>query len=104
MWTFRLCLFKGELVTFCKGDYKNHQQGTFRLKIEIDKTGDMNYVIKPLSQKSSLNLKKFKRIITNDISLTKPQNAKDLAHNHETDLILLYDEKVRFWNLILVIS
>ena len=31
---------------------KNHQQGTFRLKIEIDKTGDMNYVIKPLSQKS----------------------------------------------------
>ena len=48
---------------------KNHQQGTFRLKIEIDKTGDMNYVIKPL------NFSKFKRIITNDISLTKPQNA-----------------------------
>lgn len=77
MWTFRLCLFKGELVTSCKGDYKNHQQGTFRLKIEIDKTGDMNYVIKPLSQSRCLrlNFSKFKRIITNDISLTKPQNA-----------------------------
>ena len=52
---------------------KNHQQGTFRLKIEIDKTGDMHY---------------NERYIIN-----KTTERRHLAHNHETDLILLYDEK-----------
>ena len=106
MWTFRLCLFKGELVTSCKGDYKNHQQGTFRLKIEIDKTGDMNYVIKPLSQKS-LFTAKFQQVQTHyneRYIINKTTERRHLAHNHETDLILYDDEKVRFWNLILVIS
>ena len=95
MWTFRLCLFKGELVTSCKGDYKNHQQGTFRLKIEIDKTGDMNYVIKPLSQKS-LFTAKFQQVQTHyneRYIINKTTERQHLAHNHETDLILLYDEK-----------
>ena len=92
MWTFRLCLFKGELVTFCKGDYKNHQQGTFRLKIEIDKTGDMNYVIKPLSQKS-FTAKFQVQTHYNERYIINKTTERHLAHNHETDLILLYDEK-----------
>lgn len=74
---------------------KNHQQGTFRLKIEIDKTGDMNYVIKPLSQKS-LFTAKFQQVQTHyneRYIINKTTERQHLAHNHETDLILLYDEK-----------
>lgn len=74
---------------------KNHQQGTFRLKIEIDKTGDMNYVIKPLSQKS-LFTAKFQQVQTHyneRYIINKTTERQHLTHDHETDLILLYDEK-----------
>ena len=55
----------------------------------------MNYVIKPLSQKS-LFTAKFQQVQTHyneRYIINKTTERRHLAHNHETDLILLYDEK-----------
>ena len=64
----------------------------------------MNYVIKPLSQKS-LFTAKFQQVQTHyneRYIINKTTERRHLAHNHETDLILLYDEKGKILNLILV--
>src|SRR5699024_85319 len=76
-------------------EIKNHYfTGTYRVKIILYTNGIFKYEDAKLTQKDSfttkivsLNQTKEKRIITN-----KTTNRDHLAHNHETDLILHYDE------------
>src|SRR5699024_9647216 len=76
-------------------EIKNHYfTGTYRVKIILYPNGIFKYEVAELPQKDSFTAKivpltqiQDKRILTN-----KTTNRDHLAHNHETDLILLYDE------------
>ncbi|MBA1354723.1 MULTISPECIES: aminotransferase class IV [Staphylococcus] len=68
--------------------------GTYRVKIILHPNGIFKYEVAELPQKDSFTAKivpltpiQDKRVLTN-----KTTNRDHLAHNHETDLILLYDK------------
>ncbi|MDY4022630.1 aminotransferase class IV [Staphylococcus borealis] len=72
----------------------HHPNGIYRLKIEIDKSGQIDHMIKPLPAKT-LFTAKFKQAQSNcndQYVINKTSQRQHLAHNHETDLVLLYDE------------
>ena len=76
-------------------EIKNHYfTGTYRVKIILYPNGIFKYEVAELPQKDSFTAKivpltpiQDKRVLTN-----KTTNRDHLAHNHETDLILLYDK------------
>lgn len=76
-------------------EIKDHYfTGTYRVKIILYPNGVFKYEVAELPQKDIFTAKivpltqiRDKRILTN-----KTTNRDHLAHNHETDLILLYDE------------
>lgn len=68
--------------------------GTYRVKIILHPNGVFKYEVAELPQKDCFTAKivpltpiQDKRVLTN-----KTTNRDHLAHNHETDLILLYDK------------
>ena len=63
------------------------------MKIEIDKDGQFTHVIQPLSSKDiTARFKKSNNDYPQKFIINKTTERTYLTHNHETDLILLYDD------------
>ena len=73
---------------------QNYNDHLYRLKIEIDKDGQFTHVIQPLSSKDNFTarFKKSNSDYPQKFIINKTTERAYLTHNHETDLILLYDD------------
>ncbi|MCJ1656937.1 aminotransferase class IV [Staphylococcus sp. NRL 16/872] len=80
-----------EYVETIKSKYP---QGVFRLKVEVDKAGQLSHVLKPLTEKNKFTakLKESDATCSKEYVINKTTERQHLAHNHHTDLILLYSE------------
>lgn len=69
-----------------------HERGIYRLKVEIDQFGHLEYVIKSLPAKTSFTAKL--QVMDSDCDeryiINKTSERQHLEHNHQTDLVLLY--------------
>ena len=74
-----------------KHDYNDR---LYRLKVEVGKDGQFTHVIQPLSSKKifTARFKKSNSDYPQKFIINKTTERAYLAHNHETDLILLYDD------------
>lgn len=70
-----------------------YHYGTFRLKVLVDEQGQMEHVVADLPSKSyfTARLVQLKWPTNKDQVIYKTTHRDHLAHDHSTDLILLYD-------------
>ena len=71
-----------------------HSKGVFRLKVTLNKEGELNYELFPIPDKPffTARLVQQKKNIDKVIITNKTTERDYLTHNHFTDLILIYDE------------
>ncbi|GGG89589.1 aminodeoxychorismate lyase [Staphylococcus pragensis] len=69
-------------------------KGLFRLKIEIDKEGQLSHIIKPLMTKNKFTaeFKESNATCAKAYVINKTTMRQHLEHSHRTDLVLLYSE------------
>ncbi|MDG0842753.1 aminotransferase class IV [Staphylococcus equorum] len=70
-----------------------HPTGAYRIKILLDQDGLLDYVVAALSDKNKFTAKLL--LLPDNINkpelINKTTVRKHLSHNHQTDLVLLYD-------------
>lgn len=73
----------------------NYVQGSYRLKITLNRQGEFDYLAVPIDHKGKFTaqFQKISQHVPSEIVTNKTTNRKHLAHMHTTDLILLYDNK-----------
>ncbi|MCI2773674.1 aminotransferase class IV [Staphylococcus petrasii] len=71
-----------------------NSEGTFRLKMEIDKEGRLSHIIKPLMAKNEFTaeFKESEAACAKEYVINKTTERQHLDHGHRTDLVLLYSE------------
>lgn len=84
-------LWKNEINTIIE----KHPVGHFRTKLILNPDGTMQHVVADLSDKKAFTAKfqQLQNHIPRSVIINKTTQRDHLAHMHETDLILLYDEK-----------
>lgn len=74
---------------------EQYATGIYRLKILLNKDGTMEYVAASLPEKSTFTAKLLP--LTSDVNkqvvIHKTTQRAHLEHNHQTDIVLLYNEK-----------
>lgn len=72
-----------------------HSKGVYRLKVTLNKEGELNYELFPIPDKPffTARLVQQKKNIDKVIITNKTTERDYLTHNHFTDLILIYDEE-----------
>ncbi|MGK3149623.1 aminotransferase class IV [Staphylococcus shinii] len=74
---------------------EQYATGIYRLKILLNKDGTMEYVAASLPEKSTFTAKLLP--LTSDVNkqvvINKTTQRAHLEHNHQTDIVLLYNEK-----------
>lgn len=74
---------------------EQYATGIYRLKILLNKDGTMEYVAASLAEKSTFTAKLLP--LTSDVNkqvvINKTTQRAHLEHNHQTDIVLLYNEK-----------
>lgn len=80
-----------ELTQWIKSKYS---KGIYRLKMSLNRNGKLDYVVVPLSDKRIFTAQKAQRPLHIEQSLivNKTSERHHLEHNHDTDLVLFYDE------------
>lgn len=79
-----------QLIEMLMNDYPT---GAYRIKILLDQDGSLDYVVATLSDKNKFTAKLVP--LTDNVNkpelINKTTIRKHLSHNHQTDLVLLYD-------------
>ncbi|MGD6885288.1 aminotransferase class IV [Staphylococcus shinii] len=74
---------------------EQYAKGIYRMKILLNKDGTMEYVAASLPEKSTFTAKLLP--LTSDVNkqvvIHKTTQRAHLEHNHQTDIVLLYNEK-----------
>ncbi|PHK50382.1 aminotransferase class IV [Staphylococcus edaphicus] len=73
---------------------ETHPKGSFRTKLLLNDDGTIHHEIAPLSDKQIFTAK-FQQLapqVPKDLVINKTTQRAHLEHNHQTDLILLYDK------------
>ena len=67
----------------------------YRIKILLNKDGTMHYVAAPLPEKSTFTAKllPLSADVNNQVIVHKTTQREHLEHNHQTDIVLLYNEE-----------
>lgn len=80
-----------------------YHSGQYRLKIVLNAESEFETIVSPLPEKSSFTAKfqVLPKAVNPTFINNKTTERKHLAHNHETDLILLLQRTARSLNLIL---
>ncbi|PTI83739.1 aminotransferase class IV [Staphylococcus xylosus] len=81
-----------ELTTSISEQYAT---GVYRIKILLNKDGTMHYVAAPLPEKSTFTAKLIPLTpdVNKQVVVHKTTQRAHLEHNHQTDLVLLYNEE-----------
>lgn len=74
---------------------ENYSVGCFRAKLILNQDGTMQHVVAELSDKKVFTAKfqPLPKHIPSTLLINKTTERNHLEHTHQTDLILLYDEK-----------
>ncbi|RIM71243.1 aminotransferase class IV [Staphylococcus xylosus] len=81
-----------ELITSISEQYAT---GVYRIKSMLNKDGIMNYVAAPLPEKTTFTAKLLPLIadVNKQVIVHKTTQRAHLEHNHQTDIVLLYNEE-----------
>lgn len=81
-----------ELITSISEQYAT---GVYRMKILLNKDGTMQYVAAPLPEKSTFTAKLLPLTadVNKQVVVHKTTQRAHLEHDHQTDIVLLYNEK-----------
>ncbi|MDN5809545.1 MAG: aminotransferase class IV, partial [Staphylococcus equorum] len=79
-----------QLIEMLMNDYPT---GVYRIKILLDQDGSLDYVVAALSDKNKFTAKLVPLAdnVNKPELINKTTVRKHLSHNHQTDLVLLYD-------------
>ncbi|WP_436860093.1 aminotransferase class IV [Staphylococcus caeli] len=71
-----------------------HTNGCFRVKLLLNKDGSMDTVVAPISvkQRFTAKLQQVAQQVNSSYVVNKTTERAHLTHNHQTDLVLLYNE------------
>lgn len=80
-----------ELIQLIRETYP---KGEYRLKVTLERDGHLDYIVAPLPEKTLFTARLVQRThhVNQKYLVNKTSERHYLEHNHETDLILLYDE------------